>query len=203
MKKLFVILGIVLCLIILSIVVRCVVYESEFEIIKTENNKTFFVVIDQKGMSNREHQISIYSGFKNTGFHYDDGVNDFNIRYDCTFNGIEYYEINLLNDLGYATTYLHICSDGINKTLEKAMLVENFDDYDYPKIKEYVLKKIISGEHEWLYSYGDALLSEGQYEILDIVKNLNTLEQCKNDFIKAELLYEKRNELLQKYGGEQ
>lgn len=203
MKKLFVILGIVLCLIILSIVVRCIVYETEFEIIKTENNKMFFAVIDQKGMSNREHQISIYSGFKNTGFHYDDGVNDFNIRYDCTFNDIEYYEINILNDIGYTTTYLHIYSDDINKTLEKSMLVDEFNEYNYDNIKEYITEKIYEGEIEWLYSYGDALLSEEQYEILDVVKNINTLEQCKNDFIEAELLYEKRNELLQKYGGEQ
>lgn len=201
MKKIFVIIGIVLCLIILA-VVGCAVNETEIEIIKTENNKMFVVVIEQKGISNIEHQICIYSGLKRTRFHYNTDINDFNMCYDGTFDSNEYYKINLMNDLGYTTTYLYIRSEDINKTFEKVMLLNEFDDYDYSIIKEYVLEKIIGGEFEWLYSYGDALLSEGQDEILKILKNLNDTEQCSNDFIEEDLIFKKCQELLQKYGGE-
>lgn len=203
MKKLFIILGIILGIILLTIIGRCIIFETKFKVIKTENDKTFFVVIEQKGISNRDYQISIYSAFKKTRFHSEGNVNKLDIKYDSAVNDFKFYEISITNDVGENKVYWQLYSKEFSKLLDKSMLVKNFDDYNYPKIKNYVLKKLSDGEVEWLYSYGGQLLSEGHYEILEEIKNITAVEQCENDFIEANLVYEKSREFLQKYGGGQ
>ena len=86
-----------------------------------------------------------------------------------------------------------------NKTLYKDVIINEFDDYYYKKLKKSLPAKIASGEVEWIYSYGDKLIARGSKLVFDAVKKIVETKNCENSYIDSELLYSKCQELYEKY----
>ena len=78
-----------------------------------------------------------------------------------------------------------------NKTIYKDVIVSEFDDYYYEKLKKSLPDKIANGEIEWIYSYGEKLIRDGEISVLKKVRELVQSKNCENDYIPSHLLYKK------------
>ena len=81
----------------------------------------------------------------------------------------------------------------------KTVIVKEFDNYYYKKLKKSMPEKIKNGEIEWIYSYGDKLISRGNKSVFEEVKRIVETKKCDNPYVASELLYEKCKELYKKY----
>ena len=88
---------------------------------------------------------------------------------------------------------------GKTKTFYKQLVVEEFDDYYYKKLRKSMPAKIKNGEIEWIYSYGDKLIARGNKDVFDAVKNIIQTKNCDNVYIDNEKMYERCLELYEKY----
>ena len=85
------------------------------------------------------------------------------------------------------------------KTIYKTVIIEEFDKYYYKKLKKSIPEKIKKGEIEWIYSYGDKLISRGNKSVFEAVKNIVETKECDNLYIESEKMYERCKELYEKY----
>jgi hypothetical protein len=86
-----------------------------------------------------------------------------------------------------------------SKTIYKDVIVTEFDDYYYKKLKKSLPEKIKNGEVEWIYAYGDKLIARGNKSVFNVVKKIIEAKNCENSYIDSEVLYTKCQELYEKY----
>ena len=85
------------------------------------------------------------------------------------------------------------------KTIYKTVIVEEFDKYYYKKLRKSMPEKIKNGEIEYIYAYGDKLISRGNKIVFDAVKHMVETKEADNPYIESEVLYTKSCELYEKY----
>lgn len=86
-----------------------------------------------------------------------------------------------------------------NNTIYKTAIVNEFSKYYYKKLKKSLPDKIVNGEVEWIYSYGDKLIASGNKSVFNVVKQIVETKNCENSYIETEILYLKCQELYKKY----
>lgn len=87
----------------------------------------------------------------------------------------------------------------IPNTIHKTLIIKEFDDYYYKQLNKTLPQKIKNGEIEWIFSYGDKLISKGSKPVFNAVKKIVETKNCENSYIDSKILYSKCQELYEKY----
>lgn len=86
-----------------------------------------------------------------------------------------------------------------NESIFKEVIVKEFDNYYYKKLRKSISHKIAKGEIEWIYSYGEKLIARGNKSVFEVVKNIVETKNCDNPYIDSDEMYKKCQELYDKY----
>ena len=86
------------------------------------------------------------------------------------------------------------------KTLYKSFVIENYYDDYYEKLKDSLPERIKNGEIEWIYSYGEKLISDGNRCVLLKVREIVRNKNFDNPYISPDMLSRKCKKIIDKYG---
>lgn len=86
------------------------------------------------------------------------------------------------------------------KTLFKSFVIENYYDDYYERLKKSLPQRIENGEIEWIYSYGEKLISDGQHSVLVKVREIMRNNKFDNSYIPPNMLSRKCKKIIEEYG---
>ena len=84
--------------------------------------------------------------------------------------------------------------------LYKSFVIENYYDDYYKKLKGSLPARIKNGEIEWIYSYGEKLISDGNHCVLQKVREIVRNKTFDNPYISPDMLSRKCKKIIDKYG---
>ncbi|MCD8048957.1 MAG: hypothetical protein LUG52_05030 [Clostridia bacterium] len=178
--------------------------------ITLENGKEYCISYDYKsfGLLRPYSRIILYDENFNRlhSFDIEGKLQAYEIKYDCTIDDWDYYTLNMSTKWESSDFLWRERGDeysGGRKIIHYIKLIESDDIDDIEEIYEYkgyALKRINAGEYEWLYSYGDVLISDGHTELIEIVKNVVEDRTYSPKYISNEdEFYQKCEEILNTY----
>ncbi|MCD8048956.1 MAG: hypothetical protein LUG52_05025 [Clostridia bacterium] len=213
-KRILTAAGILILIIVIIAAVAVVAGEKKIKI-AADNGKEYWLSHDYKsfGLLRPYSRITLYDEKFNelSGFHVDGKIQKIEIKYDCTIDDWDFYTMNvstkwesqefLWKERGNEYRGLSVGWD-IRNYIRAAGWADDTDIEEIHEFKGYALKRINDGEYEWLYSYGDILISEGHTELIEIVKNVVEDRTYSPKYVNEDKFYRKCEEILNTYSSE-